>query len=281
MNKLEKLQSFIGTFDSALIAFSGGVDSTFLAKVAAGVLGERLLLVTATSCTYPASELADAERLAEQLGIRHRVIVSEEIDIPAFTRNMPDRCYHCKHKLFSQLKKIADDEKLAVVFEGSTVDDLSDYRPGRKAIKELAIVSPLLECGLSKQEIRDYSVKLSLETADKPSYACLASRFPYGETITREKLERVGVAEEGMKKMGFRQFRVRSHENLARVETAPSEMSTAWEKRSEIDALCRKAGYTYTSLDLRGYRTGAMNEALSDGDKGAATTGYGSNSSAG
>ncbi len=262
MNKLEQLQQFISRYDSALIAFSGGVDSTFLAKVAAGVLGERVLLVTATSCTYPASELADAKRLAAEIGIRHRVIVSEEIDIPGFAQNTPDRCYHCKHELFSVLRSIAQEEGLAAVFEGSTVDDLSDYRPGRRAIKELEIISPLLESGFTKNEIREFSEQLHLATAVKPSYACLASRFPYGETITREKLERVGAAEEALKKLGFRQFRVRSHENCARIEVAPEEIDKAWSARMHLDELCRSAGFIYTALDLRGYRTGAMNEAL-------------------
>jgi uncharacterized protein len=271
MDKLEKLRSFIEKYDSALIAFSGGVDSTFLAKVASSILEKRLLLVTATSCTYPASELAGAKQLAEKLGIRHKVIASKEIDIPGFAENRPDRCYHCKHELFSLLKKIAAEERLSAVFEGSTVDDLSDYRPGRRAIKELAIVSPLLECGLTKQEIRKFSEALHLETAVKPSYACLASRFPYGEMITREKLKRVGAAEEEMKKMGFSQFRVRSHENLARVEIASDQLNTAWNMRSEIDAACRRVGYTYTALDLRGYRTGSMNETLSKSEKAANT----------
>ncbi|MBN1761297.1 MAG: ATP-dependent sacrificial sulfur transferase LarE [Chitinispirillaceae bacterium] len=262
MSRVAQLQEFIARYDSVLIAFSGGVDSTFLAKVAAEVLGERVLLVTATSCTYPASELADAKRLAADLGIRHKVIVSEEIDIPGFAQNTPDRCYHCKHELFSHLLAIAREEGLAAVFEGSTVDDLSDYRPGRRAIKELGIVSPLLETGFTKKNIRHCSEELHLETAVKPSYACLASRFPYGETITREKLKRVDAAEEAMKKLGFRQFRVRSHEDCARVEVAPEEIDRAWAQRTPIDELCRNAGFVYTALDLRGYRTGAMNEVL-------------------
>jgi len=267
MDKLSALQEFIGKYDSALIAFSGGVDSTFLAKVAAEVLGERVLLVTATSCTYPASELEDAKRLAVQLGIRHKVIISEEIDIPGFAQNTPDRCYHCKHELFTRLKNMAEEEHLAVVFEGSTVDDLSDYRPGKRAIKELSIISPLLETEFTKDEIRSCSAQLQLETAVKPSYACLASRFPYGETITREKLTRVGNAEKAMKKLGFRQFRVRSHENLARIEVAADQIDQAWNKRKKIDTACREAGFTYTALDLRGYRTGAMNEVLSPEEK--------------
>lgn len=262
MDKLEQLQHYLAKYDSALIAFSGGVDSTFLAKAAAGVLGERVLLVTATSCTYPASELSDAQRLAGELNLRHQVVVSEEIDIPGFAQNTPDRCYHCKHELFTQLLAIARTEGLAAVFEGSTVDDLADYRPGRRAIAELGIISPLLATGWTKQEIRHYSKQLHLETAVKPSYACLASRFPYGETITRKKLERVDSAEAALKKIGFRQFRVRSHENVARIEIAPEEMERAWAQRAELDEHCRKAGFVYTALDLRGYRTGAMNEVL-------------------
>ncbi|MBN1575937.1 MAG: ATP-dependent sacrificial sulfur transferase LarE [Chitinispirillaceae bacterium] len=269
MEKSNILRKIIEGYDSALIAFSGGVDSTFLAKAAAEVLGERLLLVTATSCTYPESELADAQRLAGQLGVRHRVVVSEEITLPGFAQNTPDRCYHCKHELFSLMRNIAKEEKLAAVFEGSTVDDLSDYRPGRRALKELGIISPLLEAGLTKNEIRSLSAALHLETAVKPSYACLASRFPYGETITREKLSRVGAAEEEVKRLGFRQMRIRSHDNLARIEVAPEEMETAWNLREKIDAACRGAGFVYTALDLRGYRTGAMNEALSDRVTGA------------
>ena len=262
MEKLEQLRHYLAKYDSALIAFSGGVDSTFLAKVAAGIPGKQVLLVTATSCTYPASELAEAKRLAEKLDLRHQVIISEEIDIPAFARNTPDRCYHCKHELFSQLLTIARKEGLAAVFEGSTVDDLDDYRPGRRAIMELGIVSPLLETGWTKQEIRTYSDRLHLETAAKPSFACLASRFPYGETITREKLKRVDTAEAAVKKIGFRQFRVRSHENCARIEVAPEEMENAWTHHAQLDAICREAGFVYCALDLRGYRTGAMNETL-------------------
>lgn len=262
MNKLEELQNIIRSYDSALIAFSGGVDSTFLAKVASMVLGDRILLVTATSCTYPESELESAKRLAKQLGLRHRVVLSEEIDIPGFADNTPDRCYHCKHELFSLLVQIAQEEQLAAVFEGSTLDDLSDYRPGRKAVKELSIISPLLEAGLKKDEIRSFSHDLALETAVKPSFACLASRFPYGEKITREKLLRVGAAEEEFKSFGLRQFRVRSHENLARIEVAPDEMELAWSIREKLASICKKAGFTFAAIDCSGYRTGAMNEAL-------------------
>lgn len=262
MNKLEHLEQFIGSYDSALIAFSGGVDSTFLAKVAAGVLEKRVLLITVTSCTYPASELEHALRLAKQLNMRHEVIVSEELDIPGFAQNAPDRCYHCKHELFSRLTERAQRDGIAAVFEGSTMDDLDDYRPGRRAVREWGVISPLLEVQLTKNEIRAYSAELNLETATKPSYACLASRFPYGEEITRKKLLRVGTAEEKLKALGLRQFRVRSHADVARVEVAPQEMNHAWELHADIDSACRLSGFTYVALDLKGYRTGAMNEAL-------------------
>lgn len=262
MNKLELLKQFIGSYNTALIAFSGGVDSTFLAKVAAGVLEKHILLITATSCTYPASELEDAKRLAKQLNVRHEVIVSEELNIPGFAQNTPDRCYHCKHELFSRLTERAQRDGIAAVFEGSTMDDLNDYRPGRRAVRELGIVSPLVEVQLTKDEIRAYSAELNLETATKPSYACLASRFPYGEEITRKKLLRVGTAEEVLKTLGLRQFRVRSHDDVARVEVAPQEMDHAWKLHADIDTACRQSGFTYVALDLKGYRTGAMNEAL-------------------
>ncbi len=267
MNKLETLKKFIEKYDSALIAFSGGVDSTFLAKAATDVLGRKALCVTAVSCTYPASESEEAGRLAASLGLRHMIVDCDETEIPGFSENGPDRCYLCKKTLFSALASLAAREGLSAVFEGSTVDDLNDFRPGRKAIRELSIISPLLETGLSKDDIRACSRRLHLETASKPSFACLASRFPYGETITRDKLTRVGKAEENIKKLGFTQFRVRSHGNLARIEVGSDEIGKAWCMRERIDRICRDAGYTFTSLDLRGYRTGAMNEALSPEQK--------------
>ncbi|MCX7726505.1 MAG: ATP-dependent sacrificial sulfur transferase LarE [Chitinispirillaceae bacterium] len=260
--KLENLKEIIGKYKSAVVAFSGGVDSTFLAKVTTDVLGSNVLLITATSSTYPESEKEEAEKIATQLGAKHIVIVSEEIEIPEFVENSPNRCYYCKYELFSKLLKIASEKGYSAVLEGSTIDDLSDFRPGRKAIKELGIHSPLIEANLTKNEIRLLSKMFSLPTADKPSYACLASRFPYGEPITKEKLERVGKAEEELKKLGFRQFRVRSHNELARIEVEKTELEKAWQKREEIDKICRKAGFTYVTLDLRGYRTGSMNETL-------------------
>ncbi len=262
MDKLEKLKEIIGQYSSAVIAFSGGVDSTFLARVAKEVLGDKLLLVTATSSTYPEFELEESKEIAKQLGVEQRIIVSEEIDIPGFSDNPPDRCYYCKHELFTIITNIAKEKQYEAVFDGSNADDLCDYRPGMRAIKELHIVSPLCEAQLTKGEIRFYSEQLNLPTATKPSFACLASRFPYGEKITKEKLDRAGQSEKGIRGLGFTQFRVRSHGDLARLEFILGEMDKAWQARSELETLCKEAGFTYVALDIKGYRTGAMNEML-------------------
>ena len=260
--KKERLKKIIGKYRSAVIAFSGGVDSTLLAMIAGEALEKRVLLVTASSSTYPLSELEEAAALAKTLGLPHRIIESEETDIKGFSDNPPDRCYFCKRELFSKITALAKQEGYAVVFDGSNADDLKDYRPGRKALAESGVVSPLCEAGLTKDDIRAASRALGLPTADKPSYACLASRFPYGETITREKLSRVGSAEAALRQLGFRQFRVRSHQECARVEVAAAELAAAWEKRAAISKACREAGFIYVAVDVNGYRTGAMNEAL-------------------
>jgi uncharacterized protein len=262
MDKLQQLSQIIGRTNSAVIAFSGGVDSTFLAKVAGEVLGARVLLVTASSSTYPQRELESAIDLAKKMQLSHRVIVSEELEIAGFSENPADRCYYCKSELFAKIRQIALDGGYESVFEGSNVDDLRDFRPGRRAIKELGIGSPLCDAELTKDEIRFYSTQLGLSTASKPSFACLASRFPYGEQITKTKLDRVGLAEDALFAMGFRQFRVRSHQDIARIEVAAQEMESAWLRKDELSKKCRDAGFTYIALDLTGYRTGAMNEVL-------------------
>lgn len=262
--KLEKLKNLLSKYNSAVIAFSGGVDSTFLARIAKDIFGEKLLLVTATSSTYPFYELDEAKSLAQLLGIKHKIIVSEEIDIPGYSDNPPDRCYYCKSELFGKIKHIASEEGFETVLDGSNSDDLKDFRPGMKAKQELGVISPLAESSFTKEDIRYFSRELQLPTATKQSYACLASRFPYGEKITRPKLDRLATAEFEVKKLGFSQFRIRSHENLARIEFIPSEMDKAWLIKDKLIELCKKSGFNYVTIDLTGYRTGSMNEVLTD-----------------
>ena len=253
--KKQKLLDLLRDMGGCVIGFSGGVDSTFLFAVAARVLGKRALAVTATSETYPERELREANELALRIGGRHRVIVSEELDIPGFAENPVDRCYHCKSELFTKLRKVADEEGLPYVADGSNVDDRGDYRPGRKALRELDVRSPLEEAGLSKE--------MELPTWDKPSFACLSSRFPYGVTITREKIAVVGKAEESLRELGLRTLRVRHHGDVARLELGADEFGRVVDGlRDEVVRRVKAAGYTYVALDLQGYRTGAMNEAL-------------------
>jgi uncharacterized protein len=264
VEKLTDLNNRLKEYKSAVIAFSGGVDSTFLARIAKDIYGDNLLLITATSSTYPFYELDEAKSLALSLGIKHRIIVSEEIDIPGYADNPPDRCYYCKSELFGKIKYIATREGYAAVFDGSNADDLKDFRPGMKAKQEKGVISPLAETGFTKLDIRHFSAELNLPTAAKQSYACLASRFPYGEKITRVKLDRLAMAEFEVRKLGFTQFRIRSHENLARFEFIPAEMDKAWELRSRLTEICKTSGFNYSTIDLTGYRTGSMNEVLSE-----------------
>jgi len=265
--KLNKLKALLSKHKNAVIAFSGGVDSTFLARVAKDVYGDNLLLITATSSTYPFYELDEAKSLAIFLGIKHRLIVSEEIDIPGYADNPPDRCYYCKSELFGKIKHIANQEGFDAVFDGSNADDLKDFRPGMKAKHEKGVISPLAETGFTKSDIRHFSAILKLPTANKQSYACLASRFPYGEKITKVKLDRLATAEFELRNLGFTQFRIRSHDNLARLEFTPAEMDKAWTIREKLTEICQGSGFNYVTIDLKGYRTGSMNEVLTDSDK--------------
>jgi pyridinium-3,5-biscarboxylic acid mononucleotide sulfurtransferase len=260
--KLNQVREIIKKHRSAVIAFSGGVDSTLLASVAGEEPEKRVLLVTASSSTYPYSELKAAKLLAVRLGLPHRVIVSEETGIRGFSDNPPDRCYYCKRALFSKIKSIARREGYQAVFDGSNADDAKDYRPGRRALAELGIISPLCMAKLTKADVRRISAERGLPTADKPSYACLASRFPYGEKITAGKLRRVGNAESALQGLGFRQLRVRSHGDCARIEINKSELARAWRMRRAISSACKMAGFIFVAIDTEGYRTGAMNEAL-------------------
>ena len=265
--KIQILKELLGKYKSAVIAFSGGVDSTFLARIAREVYNDRLLLVTATSSTYPFYELDEAKALAVLLGVKHKIIVSEEIDIPGYADNPPDRCYYCKSELFGKIKYIASQENYEAVFDGSNADDAKDFRPGMRAKHEKGVISPLADSGFTKTDIRIWSQKLDLPTATKQSYACLASRFPYGEKITTAKLDRLAKAEFRFRELGFTQFRIRSHESLARLEFVPEEMDKAWNLKSELTNICLDNGFKYVTIDLKGYRTGAMNETLSESEK--------------
>ena len=265
--KLILLKTRLKEYMSAVIAFSGGVDSTFLARIAKDVYGDNLLLITATSSTYPFYELEESKSLSLMLGIKHKIIISVEIDIPGYADNPPDRCYYCKSELFGKIKYIAVQDGYEAVFDGSNADDLKDFRPGMKAKKEKGVLSPLAETGFTKNDIRHFSGILNLPTATKQSYTCLASRFPYGEKITKVKLDRLAMAEYEVRNFGFSQFRIRSHDNLARFEFIPSEMNKAWDLKDKLTEICHRNGFNYVTIDLNGYRTGSMNEVLSDLDK--------------
>ena len=261
--KKEKLYAILHDMGGCVVGFSGGVDSTLLFAVAAEALGDRALAVTATSETYPERELREAEAFARKIGGRHRVVESEELDIPGFAENPKNRCYYCKSELFTKLRKIADEEGLPYVLDGSNLDDRGDYRPGKEAACELNVRSPLDEAAFSKGDIRALSKDMDLPTWDKPSFACLSSRFPYGTTITREKVSQVGRAEESLRELGLRTLRVRHHGDMARIELGPAEFQRVVNGlRDEVVRLVKSAGYAYVALDLQGYRTGSMNEVL-------------------
>lgn len=248
--------------ESVIVAFSAGVDSTFVAALASEELGTRALAVTATSPSFPERELQEAKELAESLGLQHRIIRSNELANPEYASNPVRRCYHCKTELYGELRKVADATGYRHIVDGANLDDLGDYRPGRDAAHEHGVISILQEAGFTKAAIRQASANLNLKTADKPAFACLASRFPYGQSITAEALQQVEQAEDVLHDLGFRQVRVRVHQTIARIELPATEIPRMVdpELRRRIVSQLQALGYQYVALDLQGYRSGSLNE---------------------
>ncbi len=261
--RLAELENIFAPYGSALVAFSGGVDSSLALAVAARALPkERVLAVTSNNETYLPSELDLAETLTRTLGVEHLVVNTRELDNPNYASNPTNRCYFCKNTLYSDLKALAQEKGYACVVDGANKDDEGDYRPGRKAAKELDVVSPLARAGMGKAEVRELAKYLKLPTWDKPALACLSSRFPYGQEITPEKLAQVARAEEYMRRRGYGQVRVRHHGEIARLEIGPDELERAFRERDEISTELKAAGFLYVALDLTGYESGSLNAAL-------------------
>jgi pyridinium-3,5-biscarboxylic acid mononucleotide sulfurtransferase len=264
-SKLIRLNERLKELERVVVAFSGGVDSTFLLRAARDVLGRgRVLAVTAVSEIHPESEIGGAKRLARSIGVKHLLVRSGEMEDEAFLSNPPDRCYECKRRVFGSLRALAAERGFGFVIDGTNADDAADFRPGRRALHELGIVSPLQEAGFTKREIRVLSKKWGLPTWNRPALACLATRIPYGTRITPGILKRIDAGETWLRRMGFLQVRVRDHGDLARIEIAAGEMGRARASGffAKAAAKFKSIGYRYVTLDLEGYRTGSLNEAI-------------------
>lgn len=260
---LRELEGLIAPYGSALVAFSGGVDSSLALAIAARALPkDKVLAVTSNNETYLPSELSLAQDFAESLGVEHLVVNTRELDNPNYASNPTNRCYFCKSTLYTDFAALAEERGYGCVVDGANADDEGDYRPGRKAAKELDVVSPLSDAGITKNEVRELALHLGLPSWDKPALACLSSRFPYGQEITPEKLTQVARAEEFMRNEGFKQVRVRHHGEIARLEVGPQELERAFAERERITAELLDAGFLYVALDLAGYKSGSLNAAL-------------------
>ncbi len=256
------LDAYLRSLGGVAVAFSAGVDSTFLLEAARRALGDNAVAVTARSCLVPDRETAEAQAFCRDRGMEQIVLDFDALAVPGVQDNPPDRCYHCKKALFTAIRAAAEARGLAHVAEGSNLDDLDDYRPGMRAVAELGVLSPLRRAGLTKADVRALSKEMGLPTWDKPSYACLASRFVYGQAITPEKLLMADRAEQYLQSLGFRQARVRVHLDLARIEVPPEDLSRLLAHAGQVEAYCRDLGFAWAAMDLGGYRTGSMNRTL-------------------